>query len=165
MSLGGASETHATIALQPEALESAAEPQTLQLGDGYELCIVRCTGHYAHAAPSSADSVRSAKQPTVAKGRRANTSATAASPTSHSRASGSSQAMVLSDYPLLLVHAQVSVRRTGLAMAGDALLANTSADEPETLALSRGLVSESRKQAARREAQELGDFMEAMLLG
>lgn len=196
MSLGGSSETHATIALQPEGSQGtgAVAPQTLPLGSGYELCILQCTGHYARAAPPSSDGGQSTGfnappapvTPAPVKGKRASKSAAAAvtaavtaaavqSPASAAKAAGSAgsagppQAMVLSDYPLLLVHARVAVRRARLAMAGDALhdalAAAKPADEPETLPLSRGTASESRKQAARREAQELGDFMEAMLLG
>ena len=117
MALGGEAERHATLPLYPEEacddLPDAppTEPATLRLGS-YELRVLRCVGHYARRRVPGGG----AGGADLAKG----------------------CAAVVSDYPLLLLHVQLGVRRLREGAAGD----------------DGGSVS---------EAQELGDSIERML--
>ena len=132
MSLGGQSETHSTLPLQPDAPPGAQS--TVALGAEYELCVLQCVGHYARAH---------AEESIPAK-------------------------LVVSDYPLPLLHVQVAVRRIASAVmspgTGSLELAPDVRDGLDEFGFGTSSPPPGSN-ARQREAAELGDAIERMLLG
>ena len=149
IALGGAGlEQHVTLPLAPA--EHGAPPAPLRLGR-YELRVRRCVGH--HVRPAGADAAQAALARGASQGR------------------GASSALLVSDYPLLLLHAEVAIRALDEPHAdGAGAAVHTAADGREDTAraplapVARSETpKEKAKSARRREAEELGDAIERML--
>lgn len=155
---GGQAEQHVSLPLHPMSTcgVSAATPRVLELGR-YDLHVVQCVGHYATTA--DADAARTARS-------RSGTSGGASS----------SSAIVASEYPLLLLHVQLSLvevssrARDGadpalaaLTTEGGASIDIGAAGYTGPLQPAGDGAKAKRTRARKKEAKELGDAIERML--
>lgn len=139
MSIGGMDETHATLPLRPSEDDGSTEedgPATVALPT-----LALCGGRYELRV------LRCLSH--YARGARPAEVAAAGETSTRPAASRSRSAFVSSEYPMLLMHVQIALRCISRAE-------DTDADE--------GTVSKSPMAPAVREAQELGDAIERMLL-
>ena len=179
MALGGDTEEHVTLPLtlfeqsdapkdrerqHPEAMATPVPPsRAIRLGP-YELRVIRCVGHYVHAADK--DAARAVRPRSAAAG----------------GIVASADGLFVSEYPLLLLHVQVSVVRVseagGVAAAGAATpqaqvggaaaIGETSGSMDgghslDAVRVPLAPAAEVRRHARQQEAQDLGDAIERML--
>ena len=181
MSLGGDFETHATIpsrpALAQEDMAAAGKRKRgglllsgVRLGEDFELRVLKCVGHHCRRTPP--DRLPLAPSGPAARGARGRIKKRD-EPSAAQRVSASTASTLTSDYPLLLLHAQVAVRRGARARRRQAEAAAAGQLDDDDDNDDDGLVpgtsfgpSPTRMgEARRKEAQELGDAIERMLLG